>query len=311
MANNYLAEFCMEKGLRQDRQSGTLFGVCGGYHIAVGMENVQNNQVSLVFSVTRGGVGPDLGELKQAIKGVKVLKKVNVARYQVVFTASWGGVGQKRIAEKTGEALEAAIALLRERGYQDCCQGCGSVTATATCMAGGAPAHLCQDCFNGQSDMAGQRIQTEIRKQENLPAGIVGGLIGSLVGVLAIVLLDQLGFVAAISGFVMAVCTIKGYELLGGKLTKKSILVCAVIMVVMVYIGNQISWAIAVMQAFSAGFGDSFQAVPALLSEGIIESGPYYGNLALVYLFTALGAWSPMRSALRKKELGNLAYIMN
>ena len=41
MANNYLAEFCMEKGLRQDRQSGTLFGVCGGYHIAVGMENVQ------------------------------------------------------------------------------------------------------------------------------------------------------------------------------------------------------------------------------------------------------------------------------
>ena len=51
--------------------------------------------------------------------------------------------------------------------------------------------------------------------------------------------------------------------------------------------------------------------MPALLSEGIIESGPYYGNLALVYLFTALGAWSPMRSALRKKELGNLAYIMN
>ena len=82
-------------------------------------------------------------------------------------------------------------------------------------------------------------------------------------------------------------------------------------MLVMVYIGNQISWAIAVMQAFSAGFGDSFRAVPALLSEDIIPAGSYYGNLALVYLFTALGAWSPMRNALRKKELGNLVYIMN
>lgn len=59
------------------------------------------------------------------------------------------------------------------------------------------------------------------QKKENAVGGIVGALPGSLVGVLCIILLSQMGYVAAVSGVVMAVGVLKGYELLGGKVSKK------------------------------------------------------------------------------------------
>ena len=61
----------------------------------------------------------------------------------------------------------------------------------------------------------------EQKKRENVPAGIVGAFLGSLIGVACAVLIGQLGYVASVSGLVMAVCALKGYELLGGSLTKK------------------------------------------------------------------------------------------
>lgn len=60
-----------------------------------------------------------------------------------------------------------------------------------------------------------QNQQAELGKKENVVAGVVGALLGSLLGVACIVLLGQLGYVAAVSGIVMAICTMKGYELLG------------------------------------------------------------------------------------------------
>lgn len=81
---------------------------------------------------------------------------------------------------------------------------------------------------------AGQPCELEqqnAQKTENLAGGIAGALIGSLLGVVCIVLLSQLGYVAAISGVLMAVGVLKGYEKLGGKLTKKGIVISMIIMV--------------------------------------------------------------------------------
>ena len=59
------------------------------------------------------------------------------------------------------------------------------------------------------------------KKRENIAAGIVGAFLGTLLGVVCIVIIDQMGYVASVSGFVMAICALKGYELLGGTLSKK------------------------------------------------------------------------------------------
>lgn len=301
MGNNKFLELCVDKGLKLDRQSGNLFGVRGGYHVCMVTDNPTNNQFSITFSVSRDGAAPDQTELRQAIKGIKSISGVTTAGYQAIFFFRGAGLSGKKTVETGGEALEEAIGVLRNLGYQDCCQGCGSVTATATCMAGGVPMHLCQDCYNAKSSMAGQNQQMENQKKENLVGGIVGALLGSLVGVIAIIILSQLGYVAAISGIIMAVCTLKGYELLGGKITKKGVIASVIVMLVMVYVGDRLDWAIVVSRELGMDFFTSFRAVPILMEEGMIDSGSYTGNLAMIYLFTAIGAVPTILGHLKRK----------
>lgn len=311
MGNNKFLELCVDKGLKLDRQSGNLFGVRGGYHVCMVTDNPTNNQFSITFSVSRDGAAPDQTELRQAIKGIKSISGVTTAGYQAIFFFRGAGLSGKKTVETGGEALEEAIGVLRNLGYQDCCQGCGSVTATATCMAGGVPMHLCQDCYNAKSSMAGQNQQMENQKKENLVGGIVGALLGSLVGVIAIIILSQLGYVAAISGIIMAVCTLKGYELLGGKITKKGVIASVIVMLVMVYVGDRLDWAIVVSRELGMDFFTSFRAVPILMEEGMIDSGSYAGNLAMIYLFTAIGAVPTILGHLKKKAQANTVYVMN
>ena len=83
----------------------------------------------------------------------------------------------------------------------------------------------------------------EQKKRENVPAGIVGAFLGSLIGVACAVLIGQLGYVASVSGLVMAVCALKGYELLGGSLTKKGALISSLLILVMTYLAHRLIWA--------------------------------------------------------------------
>ena len=61
-----------------------------------------------------------------------------------------------------------------------------------------------------------------------------------------VVLLGQLGYVAAVSGIVMAICTMKGYELLGGRFSTVGLVVSIVLMLGMTYVGYQLDWSVAV-----------------------------------------------------------------
>ena len=90
-----------------------------------------------------------------------------------------------------------------------------------------------------RSDIA-MKTQQKAQKKENIVGGIVGALLGSLLGMLSVLILSQLGYVAALSVVIMAVCVLKGYEMLGGKLTKKAVVISAVIMILMTYFADRV-----------------------------------------------------------------------
>lgn len=141
------------------------------------------------------------------------------------------------------------------------------------------------------------------KKRENVVAGLVGALIGAFIGAASIILLSQLGYIASISGLILAVCTLKGYELLGGKLSGKGIAVCVVLMLLTPYIADRIDWAIMLMQEFAdygITFGEAFALIPELLADGSIEMGMYIKNLLMIYGFALLGAFSTLRATLKK-----------
>ena len=66
-------------------------------------------------------------------------------------------------------------------------------------------------------------------KKENVLLGILGAFLFSLAGAVVWVVLDLIGFIAAISGLVGVFCAIHGYRIFAGKLSKKGIIIAIII----------------------------------------------------------------------------------
>lgn len=136
-------------------------------------------------------------------------------------------------------------------------------------------------------------------KRENIAGGIVGAFLGSLLGVLCTVVIGQLGYVASVSGLVMAVGALKGYELLGGSLSKKGAAISSVLVLVMTWFAHRLSWSVALASALETDVFQCFRLIPTLLDAGWLESSDYWRDLAMLYLFTLLGAVPTILGGLR------------
>ena len=136
-------------------------------------------------------------------------------------------------------------------------------------------------------------------KQEKVALGILGALIGGILGGAAIVLLGQMGLISAISGVILAFCSLKGYELLAGKLSKLGIVICIVVMLIVPYVADRISWALVIVEEFGWQFGDAFRYVHDVIKEYAMEAD-YWKDLLFIYAFAVLGACTTVKQAFKK-----------
>ena len=144
-----------------------------------------------------------------------------------------------------------------------------------------------------------------VQKPENTMGGVIGAVIGAILGAIAIVLFNQIGRVAALSGVVLAFCTLKGYELLGGRLTTKGIIISIALMLITPYFADRACWAIAILEVYGElgiTFFDAFAVVPELIEYGDIVMSDYIAGLLMVYVFTALGAVGTVISEVKKRK---------
>lgn len=137
------------------------------------------------------------------------------------------------------------------------------------------------------------------KRRENAAAGVVGAFLGSLIGVACTVIIGQMGYVASISGLVMAVCALKGYEMLGGTLSKKGAAVSSVLILLMTFFAHRLTWAISIASELDWGVLEAYRSISFLLERGMLESAAYWGDLAMLYLFTLLGAVPTILGGLR------------
>lgn len=165
---------------------------------------------------------------------------------------------------------------------------------------------MCPVCVNAHS-YATEIRNEETRKNQNVVAGIVGALIGSLLGVLSIVIFGQLGYVASVSGLIMAVCTIKGYELLGKRLGNLGIVFSSIIILLMIYVGCQLDWAITVMSYFEI---DIFTAFRAVSDSTVVDRAAFMENLMMLYLFAIVGAVPTIWQVIRQKKDNSITHKM-
>ncbi|MBE5866084.1 MAG: zinc ribbon domain-containing protein [Lachnospiraceae bacterium] len=140
-------------------------------------------------------------------------------------------------------------------------------------------------------------------KKENMVTGIVGALLGAALGAIVIILLGQMGFIASISGWILAVCTFKGYELFGRRLSFKGVVICLVLIVVTPYFADRLNIAIMLCKEIgdnSVSVGEVYAAIPDLIKEGFILQSEYIKSLLMLYVFAALGAFGTVRDLFRK-----------
>lgn len=285
-----------ESGLHFCEESAALWGEMDGYPVVLYVPNASYpKNLQAVFGANQNGetMGQDAG--KQLKKTVKGLTGATVAPTSITVTFRY------KNAQDAAALLGATAQALRNSGMTRGCQHCGKDVPTVGASVGGAYMSVCDTCFEalrGQLEVQhGQRAA----RTENVVAGTVGALAGSLLGVACIVILSRLGYVAVISGIVMAVCTLIRYEKLGRKLTKKGIVICSVLMLVMTYAANQIDLAIEVMQVLEVNFFDAYRLIPMLFEQEVVNTRVYWGNMALTYVFTAIGAVPMILSNLRNQ----------
>lgn len=308
---NTLRKFAAPIGLSVDHNNGVIYGVYQGYHLYLIRANNNSYSFTVNFSLNKAGELPQQDEVKQVVKESKDIIDCVIQGYQVTYTLR-GAMTVAKTVDKLEPSLQTITVFLQKMGYQDACALCGKSDSTvALYTVSGAPAILCDDCFKKQQEAVNIQNREQGNVKENVLSGTVGAFLGSLIGAGAIILLGQFGYVAAISGIVMAICAIKGYELLGKKMTTKGILISSVIMLVMVYIGNRIDWSISVANYYTdVDLFYAFRILPDLIREGYLEASQYYGNLAMVYLFTAIGAIPTIIAAVRDSKQTQESYKM-
>lgn len=295
-------------GLRYDALSETLYGQMDGFDVAVYAAQKSYPYMLTVHTAARNASGGTLDKntAKEFAKSVKAILKIEQdGNHITIFMKNQPK--QPQLQEELPGAVRQALSWLRSRGYTPCCSLCGKEEEVGTVLAGGGYYHLCPDCETMMQGNLAALTQQKQQKRENIVGGIVGALLGSLLGVLCIILLSQMGYVAALSGAVMAVGVLKGYELLGGKMTKKGVVICVLIMLLMTYLGDRLDWAIALLGeggGAEAGFNlfECYRLVPYMIEEELIDVTQYAVNLLMIYAFLLLGAVPIIRDKVKEKK---------
>ena len=292
-------------GLRFDEEQEVLHRQKDGFELIVGPNEV-NGKVYYMLNICLGadnqGKTLTKDEIKEFVKAHKTVSGlVNEGHTVTMVLKSY--LNQKKLRANAQEAIQELTAFLRGKGYVPCCQYCGRETETEGYLVSGNHIGLCEECAASLAQNITLAQNQENEKKENMIGGIVGALVGSLLGVACIVILSQLGYVAALSGVVMAVCTLKGYEIGSGKLSKRGIVISVILMLVMTYVGDRLDWAIMIARELEVDIATGYRYFPLLLSEDIIDFGSYAANLVLVYAFLLLGAIPTIRNANKGKKV--------
>ena len=289
-----------------DQGSNTYYQDVKGYYFCI--NTTANNQKILSVSVSKDGTYPNSAQIKQDFKKVKEVVNVANQGYRLNFYFKIG-MTKKKTDMYVQEGLNYIIDYLRENNYQNCCEVCGRSDGVGIYCVSGIPRILCDEDYGKATNELVYRKQQENNKKENVVTGTLGAVLGSLIGAAVMVVFGQLGYIVTLSGIIMGICAVKGYELLGNKLTKRGIIISVIVIILMTYIANRLDWAISVAREFDVDVLYSFSDLDYIL-EYLEIKGSFYTDLGMRLLFTLVGAIPLAIGTLKQKQIENESYVI-
>lgn len=319
ITENY-KKLASEIGFTYDEFTNTIYGIKDGYELLIYATD-QRYPYLFTISTSARSANASLGKEEISLFKKSVAPAAAMTQKDSLITVTnKNQTNQNKLPSDISYTIDALAAFLRERGFTPCCQTCGSSTQTVGFMLETARLHLCANCAAKAKSENEVKAQKRQQKNVNIIGGIIGAILGSLIGVACIVILGMLGYVAALSGIVMAFCTLKGFDKLGGKLTVVGIIISCFIMVGMTYFGNRLDWAIQISQAmqeyydYKVGIFEAFQSVPTVISE-LDGMGDYIASFLQQLLFVVVGAVPTIISITREQRnvnrVAQIGYMQN
>ena len=270
-------------------------------------------RVTINASLTDENMIPALDQFLTNLAAEQKKMVVSVRRHRHAVVLELKATPTKKYIENTVNPItDQVIRYLEANRIPTGCQSCGDQDAPLESYTVNHDSHyLCHDCaVKTEQELKESQVETK-KKTSNLFLGLIGAFLGGLIGVALWIGIDQLGYIAAISGAVMAAAACKGYELLGKALDRKGVVACAVIVLALAYFATKLSWTIALYQAPGDhwDFGYCYRVLEEVL-EYNDQMGRYIGDMVLGYFFTVLGAGGVLYSGF-KSASGSYVFRKN
>ena len=188
-----------------------------------------------------------------------------------------------------------------ECGIRNCCSRCKNVLPLRAVSVDGNPALLCEKCFKQEMHEA----DGQSRRKENMFLGLIGAILGALLGTVLWVVIGMVGFIAGIAGYAIVFCAMKGYEIIGRKLSRKGIIICILLSCLMIVGAEYVSLGLAIYkelgEIYFLSMGDSFALVPAFLEESEVAAG-VMKDLIFGYALAVWASFSSVKARWKQVE---------
>lgn len=292
MVNNVLSAVAQQANLEPDSQLDVIHGNVNGYSVIASTSgtvvgNTNPNFLTYIFGINGGN--PQLTAQEFAHLRGDLLYDFQVSNFQLAVLVQLDWNNNESI-NKALTALYTMTDYLASNNYQNADVYTGQPENTIPTVFDKQYLLVSQNSLNNLTSVSSNGEQMK----GNQGLGYLGAFIGTLLGTAAIVLFTQIGVVAALSGLIMALASFWLFRKFGGKLNAVSIIVIILMMLGMTYVGERVSWAIAIAQQTPLSFLDGF-----LYTHELVEPSVFIMDLLMQYLFVAIGAISTIIRTIR------------
>ena len=297
-------QLATELGFQYDPETSSIYGENSGYFFLMS-ETDTKNVFSIALSVSRDDAEEAAAQLHQMVKDSSVLKSISLNQYVTTFTVKAGMTKAKTI-ENIRQALTEILQILQTNGFYTVCGYSGEKGPVGLYQIGDSLFLMNEDSFQELSTQLKIETDSYNNQKENVLLGTVGAFIGAIIGGAVTLFIARLGYVAFYAGFILGICVVKGYEILGKKFSKLGAVISSILLLVTIVLVQQFDYALEAVKQLGVDFRDGFDLINTLVLNGEAPE-KYFFNFFMLAVFTIIGGGVAISSALSTHKTRGIA----
>ena len=297
-------QLATELGFQYDPETSSIYGENSGYFFLLS-ETDTKNVFSIALSVSRDDAEEAAAQLHQMVKDSSVLKSISLNQYVTTFTVKAGMTKTKTI-ENVRQALTEILQFLQTNGFYTVCGYSGEKGPVGLYQIGDSLFLMNEDSFQELSTQLKIETDSYNSQKENVLLGTVGAFIGAIIGGAVTLFIARLGYVAFYAGFILGICVVKGYEILGKRFSKLGAVISSILLLVTIVLVQQFDYALEAVKQLGVDFSDGFDLINTLVLNGEAPE-KYFFNFFMLAVFTIIGGGVAISSALSTHKTRGIA----